>query len=203
MSKKRNLACLLLGKNKNWFSSWCSVKKDYLFLFQEDVLLFVYLRSEISMVYRSSLINVRLFRTYKIIFLDVVLAENFYVNNNFLFDTLFLYNKFFKKLVCFSIYFYYNLSNAFYISIRVAKLIEKRIKFRSKIIKLFLKKIKINLSGLYVQCNGRINNVDMARTDRLYLGSLPLQSMNYFLSYSLTIANTNKGLQSIKVWACK
>ena len=95
------------------------------------------------------------------------------------------------------------IKNGFYIALKIAKFIEKRIKFRSKLVKLLLKKVKDNCKGIYVQCTGRINNVDMARNDKLYLGSLPLQSINLSISYGLVVANTTKGLQSIKVWICK
>jgi len=203
MSKKRNLACLLVGNNKNWYSSWCTVKNDYFYLFQEDLLVYMYLRSEISMLAQSSLTSVRLFRIYSYILLDFVLADNFFINKNFFLNTLLSYNKFFSKAISFSVYYNNELENAFYIAVNITKLIEKRVKFRSKTVKLFIKKIKNKVSGVYVQCNGRLNNVDMARVDKLYLGCIPLQSMNFFLSYSLIIANTAKGLQSVKVWVCK
>ena len=203
MSKKRNLVCLLIGKNKNWYSSWCIIKKDYSTLFQEDIILYMYIRSETIIFTQNSFVNVRLFRIYNCILLDVALVENFFVNKKLYFDKLSIYNKFFEKNICLSVYFDNDLKNAFYVACTIARLIEKRVKFRSKIVKLFLKKIKNNSSGIYVQCSGRINNVDMARVDKLYLGCLPLQSMNYFLSYSLVIANTNKGLLSIKTWICK
>ena len=114
--------------------------------------------------------------------------------------------KFFERDICLAIYkptFLDLLKNGFNIALKLARLVERRIKFRSKLIKRLLKKIKKNSTGVYVQCKGRINNVDMARVDKLYLGSLPLQSLNLSISYGLTIANTFKGLQSIKVWICK
>ena len=66
-----------------------------------------------------------------------------------------------------------------------------------------IKKIKDSSRGIYVQCTGRINNVDMARKDKLYLGSIPLQSIDASINYGFVIANTTKGLQSIKVWIHK
>jgi len=203
MSKKRNLVCLLIGKNKNWYGSWYVTKKDYSILLQEDIILYTYIRSETSIFTQHSAINIRLFRVYSCILLDVTLVENFFVNTKLCFNKLIVYNKFFKKNICLSVYFDKEFENAFYVANTVARLIEKRVKFRSKLIKLFLKKIKNNSSGVYVQCSGRINSVDMARVDKLYLGRLPLQSLNYFLSYSLVIANTGKGLQGIKAWICK
>jgi small subunit ribosomal protein S3 len=95
------------------------------------------------------------------------------------------------------------LRSSFNIAFKIACLIEKRIKFRSKIVKTLLKNVKKCCKGIYVQCTGRINNVDMAKSDKLYIGSVPLQSINANIDYSLVIANTAKGLQSIKVWVCK
>ena len=43
----------------------------------------------------------------------------------------------------------------------------------------------------------------MAKVDKLYLGSIPLQSLDLSISYGLVIANTFKGLQSVKVWISK
>jgi small subunit ribosomal protein S3 len=96
-----------------------------------------------------------------------------------------------------------SIKNAFNIALKIANLIEKRIKFRSKIVKTLIKKVKDNARGIYVQCTGRINNVDMARVDKLYLGSVPLQSIKAYIDYAFVVANTSKGLQSIKVWVCK
>jgi len=95
------------------------------------------------------------------------------------------------------------LNSGFYVALKIARLLEKRIKFRSKTIKLMLKKIKNNCLGLFVQCKGRINNVNIARTDKLYMGSVSLQTVNISTSYGQVIANTAKGLQCIKVWINK
>jgi ribosomal protein S3 len=203
MSKKRNTACLIIGKNKNWFSSWYVHSKDYRFLFQQDLILYMYLRLESKIINYYSIISLKLFRLYNCILLDIVLSEKFFINKKSFSNILIYYNKFFKKFILMSAYFIDDLKSAFYIAIKIANFIEKRIKFRSKVIKQLLKKAKNNSKGVYVQVNGRINNVDMARVDKLYLGCLPLQSLKFFFSYALVIANTTKGLQSIKVWVCK
>ena len=93
--------------------------------------------------------------------------------------------------------------NGFNIALKIAQFLERRIKFRSKIIKTLIKKAKENCKGIYVECTGRINNVDMARVDKLYMGSIPLQSVKASISHGFVVANTIKGLQSIKVWICQ
>jgi len=115
-------------------------------------------------------------------------------------------SKFFDKFVYLAINkpSYINIiNNAFNIALKIARFIETRVKFRSKLVKTLIKKVKDNSKGVYVQCTGRINNVDMAKTDKLFLGSVPLQSFKSLIDYGFVIANTNKGLQSIKVWIYK
>lgn len=210
MSRKKNTLSLNIAKNKNWNNSWSSyVQEEYHVLFQEDIIFQSYFRSQLKNLDKINIVNLRFYRINKLFLIDIGISSIKFLNKKVLLRlTSFLSHlaKFFQKDICLAIYkppFLDLLNNGFNIALKIAKLIERRIKFRSKLIKTLLKKIKKNSKGIYVQCKGRINNVDMAKTDRLYLGSLPLQSLNLSISYGLVIANTFKGLQSIKVWICK
>jgi len=210
MSRKKNTLSLNITKNKNWNNSWSSyVQEEYRVLFQEDILFQSYFRSKLKDLEKVNMINLRLYRINKLLLVDIGISSVKYLNRKILLKlTSFLecLAKFFDKDVCLSIYkpcFLDLLNNGFNIALKIARLIERRIKFRSRLIKTLLKKIKKNSKGIYVQCKGRINNVDMAKVDKLYLGSVPLQSLGMSIIYGLIIANTFKGLQSIKVWICK
>ena len=210
MSRKKNTLSLNISKNKNWNNSWSSyVQEEYRILFQEDIVLQSYFRSQLKNLEKINIINLRFYRINKLLLIDIGISNvKFLTKKILLILTSFLsyLTIFFEKDICLSIYkppFLDLLNNGFNIALKIARLIERRIKFRSKFIKILLKKIKRNSKGVYVQCKGRINNVDMAKVDKLYLGSLPLQSLNLSISYGLVIANTFKGLQSIKVWICK
>lgn len=210
MSRKKNTLSLNISKNKNWNNSWSSyVQEEYRILFQEDIVLQSYFRSQLKNLEKINIINLRFYRVNKLLLIDIGISSvKFLTKKILLILTSFLsyLTIFFEKDICLSIYkppFLDLLNNGFNIALKIARLIERRIKFRSKFIKILLKKIKRNSKGVYVQCKGRINNVDMAKVDKLYLGSLPLQSLNLSISYGLVIANTFKGLQSIKVWICK
>jgi len=210
MSRKKNTLSLNVSKNKNWNNSWSTyVQEEYRILFQEDVILQSYFRSQLKNFEKINIINLRFYKINKLLLIDIGISSIKFLNKKILLKlTSFLayLAKFFEKDVCLAIYrppFLDLLNNGFNIALKIAKLIERRIKFRSKLIKTLLRKIKKNCKGIYVQCKGRINNVDMAKVDKLYLGSLPLQSLNLCFSYGLVIANTFKGLQSIKVWICK
>jgi ribosomal protein S3 len=210
MSRKKNTLSLNISKNKNWNNSWSSyIQEEYKTMFQEDIILQSYFRSQLKDYEKINIVNLRFYRVNKLLLIDIGISCAKFLNKKILLKlTSFLahLSKFFEKDTWLAIHkpvFLDLLNNGFNIALKIAKLIERRIKFRSRLVKTLLKKIKKNSRGIYVQCKGRINNVDMAKVDKLYLGSLPLQSLNLSISYGLVIANTFKGLQSIKVWICK
>lgn len=206
MSRKKNTTSLNICKNKNWNSSWYIYKEEYHNLLQGDLLIYSYIRSQLTNLETSNIVGVRIYRINDYLILDLMLSTLSLLNKKLLSNFLNSLNLFFNKNIFLALHklsFLDLFKNGFYIALKIARFIEKRIKFRSKLVKLLLKKVKDNCKGIYVQCTGRINNVDMARNDKLYLGSLPLQSTNLSISYGLVVANTTKGLQSIKVWICK
>jgi ribosomal protein S3 len=201
---------LLLNTNQNWNNSWSSYcQQEYRSLIQEDLIFQSYFRSIIKDLDMMNPTNMRIYRLNKSIFVDVGIGANKTVHKKIILRlSLFLkdLSKFFEMDVYLALYkvsFIRLLNCGFNIALRIAKLVEKRIKFRSKLIKMLLKKVRDNSKGVYVQCKGRINNVDRAQVDKLYLGSTPLQFLSSYTSYGLTVANTFKGLLSIKVWICK
>ena len=203
MVRGNNVVVLNILKNKIWLSSWYVHRKEYSFLLQEELLLFTYLRSALSDVQINGFVGLRIYKFNNILVFDVYLFFIVF----FVKKTLVLFirhiNTFFKNnaiLVINRLSFVDISVNSFFIAFKVAKLIEKRMRFRSKIIKSLLKEVSKYCVGVYVQCAGRISDSNIARKDRLYVGSTSLNTVNFFVSYSLVIANTIKGLQSIKVW---
>jgi small subunit ribosomal protein S3 len=89
-------------------------------------------------------------------------------------------------------------NTALFTALKIASLIEKRIKFQSTAVEKCIKIIKS--SGVRVVCKGRLNFIDRAKKDLISFGPVPLQTIDANIDYGLIIANTKKGLQSIKVW---
>nr|YP_009577922.1 ribosomal protein S3 [Guillardia theta]QBJ06302.1 ribosomal protein S3 [Guillardia theta] len=219
MSRRKDISILNIKNHKDWVSSWYIHKKEYFSLLQEDVMFYVYMRSKLRYFLINSVTNLKLVRLMDlliIIMLNNSLSKggrNFKQNSvlkrivslrkNMLFSFLVDASRFFKKnlfLSTFKIFTSYNVLNSSTISLKIARLIERRIRFRSKLIKTLIKNAKKRCKGIYIECTGRINNVDMARNDSMYLGSVPFQSLGLFVDYGFAVANTVKGLQSIKVW---
>jgi small subunit ribosomal protein S3 len=207
MSRKKNTACINIGKNKNWNSSWCVYnQKEYRFLFQEDITLYSYLRSQFTNIEPIIIINFKFYRVDNFLILDLILTSINLSCKQLLVKFLNSLSKFYNKPIYLAINKLSPINiqkNGFNIALKIAQFLERRVKFRSKIIKTLIKKAKENCKGIYVECTGRINNVDMARADKLYMGSIPLQSIKASISHGFVVANTIKGLQSIKVWICQ
>ena len=207
MSRKKNTSSLNISNNKTWNSSWCIYnQEEFRYLLQEDLMLYSYLRSQFKSFDLINVINLRLYRVTNFLIIDVMTSFISLAARDSLTTFLNSLSKFFDKFVYLAVNkpSYINIiNNAFNIALKIARLIETRVKFRSKLVKTLIKKVKDNSKGIYVQCTGRINNVDMAKTDKLFLGSVPLQSFKSLIDYGFVIANTNKGLQSIKVWIYK
>jgi small subunit ribosomal protein S3 len=86
-----------------------------------------------------------------------------------------------------------------FIAKKIALLIENRVKFRSRLIKKVVTETKELSSGVFVSCAGRLNGVDMARNDFISQGAIPFQTLHKSAYYGSAMANTAKGLLSIKV----
>lgn len=202
MIKKNNITLNLCTK-KNWLSSWYVYKKEYSSLLQEDLLLIMYIRSVLLKTKTFSFISMRLYKFNKFLVIDIYLFYFILLIRKYFISFVKEISIFLKKNIFLTINklsFLDMFTNGFYLAHKIAKLIERRVKFRSKTIKLLLAKVKKYSAGIYIQCMGRINNVNIARSDKLYLGSISLNTIDSLVSYGLIIANTVKGLQSIKVW---
>jgi small subunit ribosomal protein S3 len=210
MGKKSNNIAIHLNQNKTWNSSWYLNTAEYFKIFQKDVLTYSYLTSFFNDKRRqySDLLETRVYRSNNIVIIDLTLITLSFLKRKIITKALsFLISSLKETKHLFialkKITYLKALTYASFIAIKLAKLIEKGIRFRSKLVKIFLKKVQKNCKGVYVLCTGRINNVDMAKTDRLFIGSVPLQNISLSLEFNLIIANTKKGLQSVKVWVNK
>lgn len=83
----------------------------------------------------------------------------------------------------------------------MAEQIEKRLPFR-RIMKQTLAKILASreVKGAKVQLSGRLNGAEIARTEHLEHGNLPLQTLRADVDFSKATAYTTYGTIGVKVW---
>ena len=85
----------------------------------------------------------------------------------------------------------------------VAEQLEKRIAFRRAIRTALQRAQKQNVNGIKIQVSGRLNGAEIARSEWIREGRVPLQTIRADIDYATTEANTIYGVLGIKVWLFK
>ena len=93
--------------------------------------------------------------------------------------------------------------NASLLADLVAEQLEKRIAFRRAIREALQRAQKQNVNGIKIQVSGRLNGAEMARTEWIREGRVPLQTLRADIDYATQEANTIYGVFGIKVWLFK
>lgn len=85
----------------------------------------------------------------------------------------------------------------------VAEQLEKRIAFRRAIREALQRAQKQSVNGIKIQVSGRLNGAEMARSEWIREGRVPLQTLRADIDYATKQADTIYGLLGIKVWLFK
>ena len=85
----------------------------------------------------------------------------------------------------------------------VAEQLEKRIAFRRAIREALQRAQKQNVNGIKIQVSGRLNGAEIARSEWIREGRVPLQTLRADIDYATKEADTIYGLLGIKVWLFK
>ena len=93
--------------------------------------------------------------------------------------------------------------NASLIADLVVKQLEERIAFRRAIREALQSAHEDNVSGIKIQVSGRLNGAEIARSEWIREGRVPLQTLRADIDYSAKEANTIYGVLCIKVWLFK
>ena len=85
----------------------------------------------------------------------------------------------------------------------VAEQLEKRVAFRRAIREALQRAQKQNVNGIKIQVSGRLNGAEMARSEWIREGRVPLQTLRADIDYATAEANTIYGILGIKIWLFK
>ena len=80
------------------------------------------------------------------------------------------------------------------------ELLEKRVAFRKAVKKAIVRAQAAKILGIKVQIAGRLNGAEMARTEWIREGRVPLQTLRADIDYAEKRANTIYGVLGIKIW---
>ncbi|KKP22993.1 MAG: 30S ribosomal protein S3 [candidate division TM6 bacterium GW2011_GWF2_28_16] len=85
----------------------------------------------------------------------------------------------------------------------IADQLIKRVSFKRAMKRAGFAAMKSGAKGIKVCCSGRLDGAEIARTEWLRLGSVPLHTLRSNIDYSLAEAKTTYGIIGVKVWICK
>jgi small subunit ribosomal protein S3 len=93
--------------------------------------------------------------------------------------------------------------NASLLADLVVEQLEKRIAFRRAIREALQRAQKQNVNGIKIQVSGRLNGAEIARSEWIREGRVPLQTLRADIDYATKEAHTIYGVLGIKVWLFK
>jgi small subunit ribosomal protein S3 len=82
----------------------------------------------------------------------------------------------------------------------VAEQLEKRVAFKRAMREALQRAQKQNVKGIKIQVSGRLNGAEMARSEWIREGRVPLQTLRADIDYATKEANTIYGVLGIKIW---
>nr|AYR05831.1 ribosomal protein S3 [Lithothamnion sp.] len=85
----------------------------------------------------------------------------------------------------------------------ISQQLEKRVAFRRSIRQAIQRAQKAHIQGIKIQVSGRLNGAEIARSEWLREGRVPLQTLRANIDYSYKRAQTIYGVLGIKVWLFK
>ena len=85
----------------------------------------------------------------------------------------------------------------------IAEQLERRANFKRVMKKVGYLALKSGAKGIKICCAGRLAGAEIARSEWLRLGSVPLHTLRSNVEYALAEAKTTYGMIGVKVWICK
>nr|YP_010732128.1 ribosomal protein S3 [Calidiella yingdensis]WDY13042.1 ribosomal protein S3 [Calidiella yingdensis] len=85
----------------------------------------------------------------------------------------------------------------------IVEQLERRIPFRRALKQAIQRAEKASVKGIKVQISGRLNGAEIARSERIHKGQVPLHTLRAKIEYTSCTATTIYGLLGVKVWVFK
>lgn len=93
--------------------------------------------------------------------------------------------------------------NAQIIADNIAQQLEKRVQFRRAMKRAMQNAMRVGAKGIKIMSSGRLNGIDIARSEWYREGRVPLHTLRADVDYATSEAKTTYGIIGIKVWVYK
>ena len=204
MGQKVNPIGLRLGINRGWDSIWFAKKKDFGKLLIEDYKIREYIKKNII---NSGVSQVVIERTVKKCIVSIYTSRPGFVIGKKGSDV----DKIKRNLSKISSSeISLNIKevkkpelNAYLVAENIAQQLVKRISFRRAMKRAMQSALRLGAKGIRVCCSGRLAGNEIARTEWLREGSVPLHTFRANVDYAEAEALTTYGIIGVKVWIYK
>ena len=85
----------------------------------------------------------------------------------------------------------------------IAERLEERIPFRRAMKQAAFRTLQAGAKGIKITCGGRLGGLEIARTETVHQGQMPLHKLRADIDYGLAEAHTMMGRIGVKVWIYK
>lgn len=85
----------------------------------------------------------------------------------------------------------------------IAEQLEKRANYKRLMKRAGYSSMKNGAKGIKICISGRLGGAEIARTEWLRLGSIPLHTLRSDVNFALAEAETTYGIIGVKVWICR
>jgi small subunit ribosomal protein S3 len=85
----------------------------------------------------------------------------------------------------------------------IAERLEERIPFRRAMKQAAFRTLQAGANGIKIRCGGRLGGAEIARSETLHQGQMPLHKLRANIDYALAEAHTIMGRIGVKVWIYK
>jgi len=204
MGQKINPIGFRLGVNRSWDSIWYAKKNDYSKFLIEDYKIRQYIRKNIINAGVSEII---IERSSKKCSVSIHTSRPGFVIGKKGSDIEKIKNKI-SKITDSEVYV--NIKeikkpelNAYLVAENIAQQLVKRIAYRRAMKRAMQSTMRLGAKGIKVCVSGRLAGNEIARTEWLREGSVPLHTLRANLDYSESEALTTYGIIGVKVWIYK
>lgn len=204
MGQKVSPTGLRIGINKDWESRWMAPKKDFAKYLNDDIKIRDYLEKNLK---DAGVSKIEIERNNKKCEVIIHTSKPGIVIGRggeeikVLKDKL---SKLVKYNVSVSIMDVKNIDlNATLVAQSIAKQIEARAPFRAAQKKAIRAAMRVGAKGVKTLVSGRLNGVEMARSEGYSKGNVPLHTIRADIDYGFAEAHTTYGKLGVKVWINK
>ena len=204
MGQKVNPIGLRLGINRAWDSIWFAKKREYGNLLIEDYKIRDYIKKNVT---NSGVSQVIIERTSKKCIVSIYTSRPGFVIGKKGSDVDKIKNKL-SKITSSEVSL--NIKeikkpelNAYLVAENIAQQLVKRIAYRKTMKRAIQSALRLGAKGIRVCLAGRLAGNEIARTEWLREGSVPLHTFRADVDYAEAEALTTYGLIGVKVWIYK